>query len=425
MLLANLKLTNVMGVPDFYSSSSKDLTNFTFIPDLIRWQLYHFDNTTIKYWCEKDFLTKFLVSILPMKALGGGFDLVDEDEKPFAIWENTWKPELQRTDFWKSFCKTFVYGYQYGMGILHFDEVVEQFEVIPGSRIQKIEVDAFNTPTNIILNPTQGQPSPPLDMDYTYWVRNEGEDEPKGRSYLEDIFDILVYIKWIYYSMCEQSAGEGSGFFVMGLKNPKPGQIARAQEEVVGLSARKGLIVDIEAMPPAEMKRLDVNHSPIMPLHISECYKALALKTSVPEDILTGIHAYRSGGETNVGSLYEAYSQIQNQAKDALITILCKMFKEKREVFAKLKFVFHDQQRMGELQEEQLKFVKAQRINLEMQYKLLSEIREAEGLPVSEQMKMILPPSMTRGITLTVKGLEPPPMPGEEQEEDEEKEKEE
>lgn len=390
---------NAMSTP--YSGTRGYDDYFTIEPDTLALSKLQFSPDLVMQWCRTDYLAYWLCHTLQLRALAEGFELVwKDDETPCGFWEQ-WRLQLEQLQFWDAFKQAWVFRTKYGLGLLHLtsDGI---FQVIPGTAVQKVTDDPYGRPISVTLAARDEYAHVTLDLTSTYVVRLVEEGMPHGMSYLRPIWDPVRYIAWMNYSMCGAAAAEGNKMLTIGMKDPDQPTYIKVKSSLQGVSARRAFIYATDTIDPDAIKVLDTHLTPTIAQFIAEQYKAVSLYTGVPEDILTGVHAYRSGGETNVGSLYEAYAQIRHAAEETLSSIFSRFFHVPRSLFSKIKFLWQDTERQSPLQAEQVALLKAQRKGLELRYKTLAEVRADDDLPLLPNSNVIA----EEPLRIAVTGLE-------------------
>jgi len=375
-----VRLNALYGVQ--FPTSPLEEVNFDFTPTLISQRAYNISDSILKLWRENDCVANYLLEILPRKALGLGFELVDKEtgQKP-AWWDNI-KGMLDDLDFNEKFLDLYISARTFGKAVMNYTS--DGLQIIEGDKIMKIEKDEYDNPITFTIQTVNGMQI--VGADEIFYIVNK-------RPYLQPIFNNLVYIYWIEYSMCEAAAREGSKFTVVETEGLDESAMNVVRSRFVGLSARKLALYDKTNVK--DIKVLDTKLNATFTEYLSANFKKISLYTGVPEAILTGVHAGAlTGSEVNVGSLYEVYQTIQKDAEKWVKKILRRMIPTID--FSEVEFKWNRKYRLSEREEEEIKMLRAQRHNTELSYKTVNEIREEEGLePLDESITVSAPKTIS------------------------------
>jgi len=317
---------------DIASTASE--VNFDYSPYLIRNRIYEPTKSGMKQWVKYSPVAYYLVKTLVIRAIGEGV-LVDDEE--FDVSE---------------FLEVVIDSRTFGVSILNGKQHIS------GEYVMEIEKDDFGNILEFKLTNLKR-----IDPEKVFYIV---EDEP----YLLPIWDNLVYIYWIQFSMCEAASREGAKFVVVETEGLDVNNMNVVRSRFGGLSNRKMAVYDNSSIKKIDV--LDTNLNATFTDYISMNLKMISLYTGVPEAVLTGVNAGAvTGSEVNVGSLYEVYRSIQKHYEKWFK----KYLKYKGINFSKIKW--KKRYRMSEKEEEELKLLRAQRLALELgSYKTEEEVRK-------------------------------------------------
>ena len=318
---------------EFFGATSTEI-NFDYTPKLIRERAYTPTKDNLKKWVQYSPVAHYLIETLPREALGEGVLINDRD-----------------VDI-DLFLRCFIDARLYGISI------ISGIQLVSGQYIVEVKKDDFGAINEFRL--TTGKVIPAQNIFYI----NTQDEMP----YLLPIWDNLVFIYWIQYSMCEAAAREGSKFITVATQGLDSTNMNIVRSKFGGLSNRKIAVYDSDSVK--EISAIDTKLNATFTDYISANLKMISLYSGVPEATLTGVNAGAvTGSEVNVGSLYAVYRTIQNEATPFLRKYLG--IDTGAEVKWKKRY------RMSEKEEEELKLLKVQRMINELNagIKTIEEVR--------------------------------------------------
>ncbi len=351
--------------------------NFDYTPILISQRLYQWSKSAIYKWVENDELTTYLVETLPMKAFKGGFSLVSketDDEDP--AWAGI-NELLQAIGYYDTFEEIFQDGYAYRTAFMKYDGVA--FQVVPGHLIAEPKEDAYGEPLLFKVQTATGIVDiDPRDANVYYIHR-------RRRAWLKPIHNELILIYWITYSMTEAAAREGAKFVWVKTQHSDDNILAGIRTKFVGLSNRKMAVTgqDIE-----DITAIDTKLNATFPVYLDALYKKVANHSLVPSSILFGVSIGAvTGSQVDVGSEYEAYAAIQQEAEKYHLHFLPRLLAQLGITIdlKAVKFKWANTQRMSKREEEEVALLTAQRqaVQCGKPYKTINEVRtENKDAPI-------------------------------------------
>jgi hypothetical protein len=349
------------------------------MPELIRFRRYEFNNANILQHWRKNSLTHYIVQTLPNKALRDWFYFAsedDEDDEPISEMKDL--EQLQKEYKLKENTLKVAHGSRaFGLSLLNYDNTVNRFQVIHGNKIIKARNDKFGDLESLKVSLPRNQ-SAQLDMDFVRPLRRYFPDEAKGLSYIEPIWDQLVFIYWITFSMAEGAAAEGSKFLTIGVKDPKKGTIARLQNKIIGVSQRKAFVHNIDLVPSDAIDVKDTKLTATFHDYLVACHEQISLYITVPISILLGVASGKMeyGAEMDLGGEYEAYGIIQQEMEPYLREV----FKGEPFFFDTdgYKFIWNKKQRLTDKEQAEIELFKAQAAVQKLNFMTEMEIRKKD-----------------------------------------------
>jgi len=167
-------------------------------------------------------------------------------------------------------------------------------------------------------NTTEGQTLYLPAKDFIFW-----EDED---SVLKAIWDMLVYLRYIFHSMAWFDMKIGAGLFV-GYAEAGFGEESRGKwaSTFADISVKRSIILDKGEM--SDLKFVGpTGHVTDFVAHLEMCIKAIAVATNLPYELLMGAAAGAvTGSETNIKLGDEFERRIKGKVEPKFIELLDRM----------------------------------------------------------------------------------------------------
>jgi len=379
--------------------------NFDFTPSLISMKAYEFGPQFIRKWVEHDVVAEFLAKSLHAEACRDWFDIVNIKTGDIHPDWHDWKIDLKKMGFFRSFMGAFQSMKTYGIGVMNYTRA-KKFQLIEGDLISDIELDIYGEPERFKIQTRSGlKEYNAKKFDVLY----------QSPSYLQPVFDILVYMKWITYSLTEAAAREGSKFTVVWTRAQDEALQNEIRTKLVGMSSRKLAVASHAVLEDIDV--IDTKTNADIVKFLEPLYQFISLKCRVPSAMLMGLHlGPDKGSVTTIGGMYEAYAIVQNEVEDIIVPLLEKYLNTSLKGY-RLEWKKAYRQSQDEI--EAVLKMKAERHAIEMGWKKINEIRHEEGLEEVPGGDVIVGfPGSTNPRAVTDNGEREPKIEGTGREED-------
>jgi len=148
----------------------------------------------------------------------------------------------------------------------------------------------------------------------------------KGRSALYSVWDMLVYLRYIYHSMTFYDMKIGAGLFVVKTAKPiKDSAKAAMNRAFADISVKRSLIIDGTEIDNIGFIGAGAGATDFEG-HINSVLEMIAAGTGIPKDVLIGATAGAiTGSEVNIKSLFATLNQIQSTMEPIIRELVIRM----------------------------------------------------------------------------------------------------
>jgi hypothetical protein len=370
----------------------------TFVPDLILRKVNQVDDLShLSDVARLDPLGNYITYGMANEALRDGFKLVDEEGNEIMQEVQREIEILRAVDV---MILALAYERTYGWSYIYTGKNRYVPSAPEGGRLAKLY--AF-TPEECVVKQYTAV-GDPLSMELTVHV-GEGEGQirekkiilpaedfiffntrPIGRGYqgmsaLEPVWDMLTYIRRLYWSMCFYDMKIGHGLFaVMTEGGIQDEYITKLEASLQDIGTQTSWIIDGTKIKEAKYIGAGAGATDF-DTHINACLKLVAAGTGVAMDVLVGASAGTiSGSDVNQKSSFKEVSEIQGSTEPVWEEII------KRMGFDNGDYGFLWNARYAHDEEEQAKidFAHAQTQQIKLDWMTINEVRAEEGLPPTE-----------------------------------------
>lgn len=311
----------------------------TFVPEIVRgkyWVVTDLDHLDVV--ARQDPIANFIVYGVPEMIFDDGFMLVDENgdetRKNKAI-----QRELRRLNANKVFIQCLAAARNYGFCYLYTGKNKYIPETPEGGRIASLrcftprecvihEYDQVGNPKTykITLNVGKGGSVVGEELflpagDFIVWERDHTRS-----SVLEAIWDMLVYIRYLFHSMTFYDIKIGHGLFVAyteaGYDATMKGKYDTAFQDI---SIKRAMMVDKSEISEIVFVGPTGSQTNFVE-HIDMCIQTLSVPTNIPKELLMGAAAGAvTGSETNIKLGDEQERKIKNACEFPIREVIKRM----------------------------------------------------------------------------------------------------
>lgn len=199
----------------------------------------------------------------------------------------------------------------------------------------------------------------------------------KGRSAIYSVWDMLVYLRYIYHAMAFYDMKIGAGVFIVKTAKPIKNTSKSSMDTAFGdLSVKRSLVIDGKEIDSIQFVGAGAGATDFEQ-HIRSLLAMVAAGTGIPMDVLIGVSAGAiTGSETNIKSLFATLNQIQTSMEQYIRDLI------KRMGYTNNDYNIAWNARYAHDEEEQSKIAmnKAQTLAIRSGWLTINEIRAVEGL---------------------------------------------
>jgi len=222
--------------------------------------------------------------------------------------------------------------------------------------------------------------------DFIFWNTRPIGRGYMGRSAQYAVWDLMIYLMYIYHSMAWYDMKIGNGLFVVFTKGAIPDAMkTKMDTSFEDISVRRAQVVDGSKVDRMEFVGPAAGATDF-PEHVDACLNLISAGTGIPKDILTGAAAGAvTGSETNTKALFAVLSRIQTSIEPYIRELVRRMgyADEEYEISWNARFA-HDEEERSKIDMNE-----AQTLATKSMWMSINELREQDGLPPREGGDML------------------------------------
>ena len=398
----------------------------TFVPELIRGKIWNVEDPAhLEKVARLDPLLNFIVYGVADMIFDDGFKFVDKDGEETMEEVLDELKRLNATTAWIQCLAAERWGghsFQY-MGPNKFAD-----EAIKGGRLATItcftrnqcSVHEFNetgVPVTMKLNLTVGRGNTQQGVeiflpakDFIIWNTRPIGRMVAGRSILEAIWDMSVYIRYLFHSMTFYDMKIGHGLFAAFVQAGFDSTvIAKWQTAFEDISHKRALVIDSGDVEKIEFIGPTSNATDFVE-HIDMCIQTLSVAVGIPKELLMGAAAGAvTGSETNIKLGDEQERKIKNSIEEYIrSTVLAMGYPDEDYNIEWIEKTAHTEEERINMEQ-----IHAQALATKLPFLTIDEVRDIEGYPPLPDGRGDKLSSEMASFGIDVKGL-----PGEEEGDD-------
>ena len=368
----------------------------TYVPDLVRSKIWNVEDLAhLDKVSRYDPLANFIVYGVADMIFDDGFTLIDHEGNEIATNKKI-QHELKRLNAKKAWIQCLAVERWAGMAY----EYTGKNKYIPesgeGGKIATIhcftpqECTVFEYKENgdpktmkIEINVGKGGTISqevlflPAD-DFIPWITRPIGRGYTGRSVLEAIWDMLIYIRYLFHSMTWYDMKIGHGLFAAFVHAGFDATtIAKWEAALEDVSSKRALVVNSGDVEKLEFIGPTSNATDFVE-HIDMCIQALSAAVGIPKEILMGAAAGAlSGSESNIKLGDEQERKIKGSIEEYLRETILRMGWDISDAtFEWTERTSHTEEERGKIEQTH-----AQAQATKTPYLTIDELREIDGYP--------------------------------------------
>jgi len=418
-----------------WTSTTSKTAPPTFVPEIVRSKIWNVEDLEhLDKVSRLDPLANFIVYGVADMIFDDDFKFVDEAGE--EIMQDT-KKELRRLNANRAWIqclateRAFGHGFQYNGPNKYAPQSGE------GGKLATIacftprqcsihEYTETGEPKTMKLNLTigrgAGQEGVELFLpakDFIIWNTRPIGRGYTGRSILEAIWDMLVYIRYLFHSMTFYDMKIGHGLFAVFVQAGFDATvIAKWQAALEDISHKRALVVDSGDVDKMEFVGPTSNATDFVE-HIDMCIQTLSVPVGIPKELLMGAAAGAvTGSETNIKLGDEQERKIKNSIEEYLRATVREMGYSNEDYFIEwIEKTAHTEEERAKIEQTH-----AQAVITMLPVFTIDEIREKEGYPPLPDGRGDKLASEVSSFGIDVKGLQEEEQTPEEEEKTQNKE---